>query len=263
LRHNRPVRSLTRTDFLHFPRVLFALFQYSRADNAIGVSYQLLGADYYGDALQYHERHAASPDLHDQFIAHTNMGLIYAGCGNASEAAVHHQHALRFAIRVGSVAAQSVAIGNLGLTGTKQNDLVTAKACMERYLELSSALQDARALGSAHASLGLIAAHEGEQQLQQQQQGQSSTSSSSLDSGSGAGAAVQHFHLALRTAQAIGDRQLAATSKVNLGVALGNTMMEAHMRKMAGVLTAARGSDPRAPPTDEEDEDDAPVGERY
>lgn len=129
---------------------------------------------------------------------------------------MHHQHALRYAIRLGSVPAQSVAIGNLGLTGSAQKDLVTAKACMERYLELSSAMHDSRALSNAHATLGQIASDEGEFR-----------------------AGVQHFHLALRTAQSHGDRALAATSKVNLGVALGNTMMEEHMKKMALVLTKA------------------------
>jgi hypothetical protein len=48
--------------------------------NAIGVSYQALGPEYYGDALQYHEQHVESPDLHDKFVAHTNMGLIFASC---------------------------------------------------------------------------------------------------------------------------------------------------------------------------------------
>lgn len=50
------------------------------ADNVIGVSYQNAGAEYYGDALVHHERHVESPNLHDKFIAHTNMGLIYAAC---------------------------------------------------------------------------------------------------------------------------------------------------------------------------------------
>jgi hypothetical protein len=48
--------------------------------------------------------------------------------------------------------------------------------------------------------------------------------------------ATEHFHSALQAAQATGNRELLSTSKVNLGVSLGNAVMEEHMRKMAGTL---------------------------
>ena len=41
--------------------------------------------EYYGDALAHHEQHLESPNLYDKFVAHTNIGLIYAGCGQPSE----------------------------------------------------------------------------------------------------------------------------------------------------------------------------------
>jgi hypothetical protein len=142
---------------------------------------------------------------------------------------------------LGSVASQSIAIGNLGLTGTAQKDHVTAKACMERYLELSSAMNDPKAQSNAHATLGQIATEEVHPIFLVYSlilcfrnltccvfiQGEYKTG-------------VQHFHLALRTAQSNGDRALAATSKVNLGVALGNTMMDDHMRKMAALLADSK-----------------------
>ena len=183
--------------------------------NAIGVAYQQRGLEYYGDAAHYHSRHLDSPYLNDKFVAHTNLGLVFAALGQPAEAAVHHQHALRYAIRLGSVPSQSIAIGNLGLTGSASQDFVTAKACMERYLELSSSLQDVEGLSNAHHTLGHIAAEQGEFPQ-----------------------ASDHFQAAMRTSQAVGNTKLHAATKVNLGVAAANASLDEQMRRVAAAVVA-------------------------
>lgn len=183
--------------------------------NALGVAYFLLKN--YELAADYHRRHLESPSFMDRFIGHTNLGLVLSAEGEMAAAAVQHQHALRYAIRLGLVVLQSAAIGNLGLTGSAQHDYVTAKACMERYLELSSSLQDTFGRTNAHQTLGKIAQEQGDFK-----------------------AATEHFHSALRAAQVAGDKSLETQTKVNLGVALGNTLMEDHMKKMADLLLSPK-----------------------
>ena len=55
-----------------------------------------LTTEYYGDAVEYHSKHLESSYLNDKFVAHTNLGLLFAGLNQPGEAALHHQHALRY-----------------------------------------------------------------------------------------------------------------------------------------------------------------------
>ena len=181
------------------------------AFNALGVVHYLLGN--YDQALEFHQKHLDSTAFLDRFIAHTNMGLVFAVKKDLHKASVEHQHALRYSIRLGLINLQSIAIGNLGVAGTSQHDYVTAKACMERYLELSSSIQNSHGRSSAHQTLGKIAQEQGDHKV-----------------------ATEHFYSALKSAQTTGDKVLETQSKVNLGIALGNTLMNQHMKKMAEIL---------------------------
>ena len=49
-----------------------------------------------------------------KFIAHCNLGLAYQALGQLQEATSNHQHALRYAIRMSSLAGESLACGHLG-----------------------------------------------------------------------------------------------------------------------------------------------------
>lgn len=110
--------------------------------NALGVAHMLL-KNYevsagmiellYNPKLDYHRRHLESPSFMDRFIGHTNLGLVLSLQNEVNHAAVQHQHALRYAIRLGLVVLQSVAIGNLGISGSAQHDYVTAKVFINLF----------------------------------------------------------------------------------------------------------------------------------
>ena len=87
------------------------------AYNCIGVDFQKLAETepkHYKDAIEYHLKHKEIADVAGKFLAHVNLGIIYASMGDTEKASINHQFALRYAIQMSSVAGQSVAIGNLG-----------------------------------------------------------------------------------------------------------------------------------------------------
>ena len=77
------------------------------------------------------------------------------------EAATHHQQALRYAIRMSSLAGESLACGHLGMV-SRQVDLSAAKACTERQLQLARTLRDRHDKGDAFLQLGALAQSSGE-----------------------------------------------------------------------------------------------------
>ena len=96
------------------------------ACNCIGVTLQLGGAaaraaghdgadGQLAEAIKYHTQHLAVADVPGKFIAHSNVGLALQAMGNLDEAAAHHQQALRYAIRMSSLAGESIACGHLGM----------------------------------------------------------------------------------------------------------------------------------------------------
>ena len=77
------------------------------------------------------------------------------------EAATNHQQALRYAIRMSSLAGESLACGHLGVV-SRQVDLAAAKACTERQLQLARTLRDQHGKGDAFLQLGALAQSSGE-----------------------------------------------------------------------------------------------------
>lgn len=209
------------------------------AHNSLGVSFQNLGADFFPQALYHHARHREIADIPGQFIAYTNMGLIYqlmasnaaaaaaaasSGTGPTPDsdstaksyterAAYHHQQALRCALSLSSLAGQNIAIGNLGLTGLQHSDLQTARACMERHLQLSQSLDDYRGQTSAYKTLGTIATQEGQHEE-----------------------AMVYYQSAQQMANVCRDGTTADQAKVQVGVAKANAQMDAFMRHQAQLI---------------------------
>lgn len=219
-------------------------FAESLAHNSIGVSYQNLGDGYYEQALYHHALHRDIADTPGQLIAYTNMGLIYqlmatsaaadAAAGDShgvhgeggvesktltEHAAYHHQQALRCAIRMGSLAGQNIAIGNLGLTGLQHADLATARACMERHLQLSQSLDDYRGQSAAYQTLGTIASQQGQHEE-----------------------AMIYYQSAQQMAHVLNDAPTADQAKVQVGVAKANAQMDLAMRRMAEIITTSDSS---------------------
>mmetsp|Transcript_11005 Transcript_11005/g.20939 ORF Transcript_11005/g.20939 Transcript_11005/m.20939 type:complete len:690 (-) Transcript_11005:219-2288(-) len=164
-------------------------------------------------ARWHHSQHRDLADLPGQFIAHCNLGLVCKDSGFAKDSARHHQHALRAAIRMNSLVGQSIAVGNLGLTGFAHNDLLTAKVCMERHLELSTHLRDHEGQKIALQKLGEIASHQGNYDQ-----------------------ATTFFSGAKKLAQDKQDTKTNASASVNMGVAIGNAEMEYRMKEVADKL---------------------------
>ena len=124
------------------------------ACNCIGVAVQLKGTEAsLTEAIKYHQQHLAVADVPGKFIAHCNLGLAYQGLGRLEEATTNHQHALRYAIRMSSLAGESLACGHLGMLGAADNE--TSKACTERQLQLAKALHDHRGQEDAFLQLGI------------------------------------------------------------------------------------------------------------
>jgi tetratricopeptide (TPR) repeat protein len=211
-------------------------FAEALAHNCIGVGYQLLAKglerslrgedrDKKGDeitpaerqqqylqlALQHHNIHCKFADGAGQFLAHSNMGLCYDALDDLAHAADEHQQALRNAIQLSSLSGQCMAIGNLGMTALKGNDLGTARACMERHLQLTASLGDST--GEVHALrlLGEIASQQGQHE-----------EASQLFMESVSNAAVPQSKDPERN-----------TAKVKVGIARANAVMEEKMREMA------------------------------
>ncbi len=132
------------------------------AYNCIGVSYQKLGEKdkkFYKNAIDFHLKHKQIADIGGKFIAHVNLGIVYSELQENEKATINQQFALRYAIQMSSSAGQSIAIGNLGKIGNLANlnyDEDKLKMFVERYLELSSELNNRQGQGTALLQLGKI-----------------------------------------------------------------------------------------------------------
>lgn len=171
----------------------------------------------YDEALRFHMAHLSLADLRGKFVAHTNIGVIYDKQNENKLSAEHHQHALRYAIRMASLSAQAIAIANLGVTKTSVGDIDMAKACTERYLQISSDSNDIRSQTSALERLGSIAAEQGNLNV-----------------------AKQYFQESLRTARLIGDSKQISKVSVLLGVVGGDLLFEKKMKDLRRSLEDKR-----------------------
>jgi len=169
------------------------------ACNCIGVAIQLQGgSDAMREAIKYHQQHLAVADVPGKFIAHCNLGLAYHALNMIEEATTNHQHALRYAIRMSSLAGESLACGHLGLLGSA-TDPATSKACTHRQLALAQTLHDHKGQEDAFLQLGGIAQAAGEY-----------------------GEAHEYFEKAFAEAQGQQDVEAADLARVSLGVAKGD-----------------------------------------
>ena len=188
------------------------------ACNSIGVDYQLMGDAYVKQAIQYHTKHLEVADVPGKYIAHVNLGLCYAALGMSDDAVTNHQHALRYAIRMCSLAGESLACGNLGMIASAADgDIPTAKACAERQLQLARTLNDNRGKGDAYRQLGVLSNIQG-----------------AYDE------AVHYFEQAMHLAQQEADEHVSNSARCCIGVAKGNASFDAYLQDMV-----ARASEKR------------------
>ncbi|CAK9018770.1 Tetratricopeptide repeat protein 28 (TPR repeat protein 28) (TPR repeat-containing big gene cloned at Keio) [Durusdinium trenchii] len=81
------------------------------AYNCLGIDCFKMGQ--YDEAIQYHNKHLELADSTGRLIAHTNLGIVFQAMGLSEHAAIHHQHAIEYANRMGSKAK-----GKLGWPST-------------------------------------------------------------------------------------------------------------------------------------------------
>ena len=116
------------------------------------------------------------------------------------DAAANYRHALRSAIRAGSMQGEAVACGNLAIVSKQSGDLEAARACLDRYLQLTEALRDSVGAVEAHQRLGDLATQLGDLQ-----------------------SAGSHFESALNITTTQPDQQAALNAtKIEIGLAQGD-----------------------------------------
>jgi tetratricopeptide (TPR) repeat protein len=182
------------------------------AHNRLGVNLHYLGE--HEAALSQHEQHLELADLPGKFVAHLNLGLSQASLGLLDDAASNYRHALRSAIRAGSMQGEAVACGNLAIVSKQSGDLEAARACLDRYLQLAEALRDSVGAVEAHQRLGDLATQLGDLQ--------------------GAGS---HFESALNITTTQPDQQAALNAtKIEIGLAQGDLQFSEWMLTGWGAL---------------------------
>eukprot|EP00928_Gymnodinium_smaydae_P045820 TRINITY_DN304_c0_g1_i1.p1 TRINITY_DN304_c0_g1~~TRINITY_DN304_c0_g1_i1.p1 ORF type:complete len:430 (+),score=82.25 TRINITY_DN304_c0_g1_i1:129-1418(+) len=102
------------------------------AYNCLGINTFKLGQ--YDDSIQYHNKHLELADSTGRLIAHTNLGIVFQAMGLAEHAAIHHQHAIEYANRLGAKDAQCFTVGNLGIASAAQGDMQTSRICLQYHL---------------------------------------------------------------------------------------------------------------------------------
>lgn len=103
------------------------------------LAYNCLGIDsfkleQYDESIQYHNKHLELADGTGRLIAHTNLGIVFQAMGLPEHAAIHHQHAIEHANRMGAKDAQCFTVGNLGIASAAQGDLQTSRICLQYHL---------------------------------------------------------------------------------------------------------------------------------
>jgi tetratricopeptide (TPR) repeat protein len=220
---------------------LLSLCLSSRNAQGEALAYNCLGIDAFklgmhDDAIQYHNKHLELADHTGRLIAHTNLGIVFQAMGLAEHAAIHHQHAIEYANRMGSKEAQCFTVGNLGVASAAQGDLQTSRICMQYHL--TAAERQRQSMGNnkfVHHVLkevGGSAYH---------RLGQINTTDGRFDE------AASHFEKAFELAKSKGDQQSEHASMALLGVAKGLKTFDQHCAALAEAAAKGDESGGQAP----------------
>merc|ERR1719410_2292948 len=124
----------------------------SRNTQGEALAYNCLGIDcfklgQYDESIQYHNKQLELADSTGRLIAHTNLGIVFQAMDLSEHAAIHHQHAIEYANRMGAKDAQCLTVGNLGIASAAQGDLQTSRICLQYHL--SAAQRQQKQLGDS------------------------------------------------------------------------------------------------------------------
>lgn len=109
--------------------------------------------------IHFQKHLACSVNLEDDggiYVARTNLGIVAGIQRNFDEAQQHHQEALQIGLKLQSLYAQSIAVGNLALAYMRNGQEITARQCLEQHLSMTKELGDKAARIEALSLLGDI-----------------------------------------------------------------------------------------------------------
>merc|ERR1711865_189375 len=191
-----------------------------------GLAYNCLGINSfklknYDEAIQYHNKHLELADGTGRLIAHTNLGIVFQAMGLSEHAAIHHQHAIEYANRMGAKDAQCFSVGNLAIASAAQGDLQTSRICLQYHL--SAAQRQKASLGDskfAHHTLKAVS------NTAYHRLGQVNAMDGRMDE------ATSHFAKAIEVAKSKGDQVSEEKSSVMLGVSKGLLNFDQHCQAL-------------------------------
>eukprot|EP00397_Hematodinium_sp_SG-2012_P009898 GEMP01009997.1.p1 GENE.GEMP01009997.1~~GEMP01009997.1.p1 ORF type:complete len:390 (+),score=67.18 GEMP01009997.1:103-1272(+) len=196
------------------------------AYNCLGINNYKIGR--YEEAIKCHNKHLELADPAGRLLAHTNLGVVFDEMNLHDHAAIHHQHAIEYANRVHATDAQTLAVGNLGISALHQGDPETSRACLQYHMSMAERAENpegctkftklarSAAENEAHHKLGEVSINEGK--LEE---------------------AATHFALAVDLARKLKDHTMEQKSSVMLGVSQGLMHFDNHRRTL---LEAAQPS---------------------
>mmetsp|Transcript_129437 Transcript_129437/g.360539 ORF Transcript_129437/g.360539 Transcript_129437/m.360539 type:complete len:427 (-) Transcript_129437:99-1379(-) len=189
------------------------------AYNCLGIDTFKIGQ--YDESIQYHNKHLELADSTGRLIAHTNLGIVFQAMGLSEHAAIHHQHAIEYANRMGAKDAQCFTVGNLGIASAAQGDLQTSRICLQYHL--NSAQRQKQLFGDTKfASQTLKAVSNSAYH----RLGQVSASGGQMEE------AASHFSKAMEVAKSKGDQANEERSGAMLGIALGLSNFDRHIEDL-------------------------------
>lgn len=199
------------------------------AYNCLGINTFKCGQ--FDESIQYHNKHLELADGTGRLIAHTNLGIVFQAMGLPEHAAIHHQHAIEYANRMGARDAQCFTVGNLGIASAAQGDLQTSRICLQYHL--NSAQKQKRLIGD-----GKFAQHTFKSVSNNalHRLGQVNTTDGRLEE------AASHFEQAMAVAKSQNNQQREEQSGAMLGIARGLQNFEQHCQALLGADSSAAES---------------------
>lgn len=203
------------------------------------LAYNCLGIDTFkvgmhDDSIQYHNKHLELADSTGRLIAHTNLGIVFQAMGLSEHAAIHHQHAIEYANRMGAKDAQCFSVGNLAIASAAQGDLQTSRICLQYHL--SAAQRQKQSLGDSKFAQSTLKAVSN---TAYHRLGQVNAMDGRMDE------ATSHFEKAIEVAKSKGDQTSEEKSSVMLGVAKGMLNFDQHCEALiTGKEPAPHEDDP-------------------
>lgn len=109
--------------------------------------------------IHFQKHLACCTNLEDDggvYVARTNIGIVAGIQRDFDEAQENHQEALQIGMKLQSLYAQSIAVGNLALAYMRNGQEITARKCLEQHLSMTKELGDKGAQIEALFLLGDI-----------------------------------------------------------------------------------------------------------